>query len=69
MHLTICSVQVCFVVTDNDARHNAFGVFRFFDCSKRTAFIRACALVSPNTVMGDVLICTCESTFFSTCAA
>ena len=31
MHLTICSVQACFVVTDNDAHQNAFGVFLIKD--------------------------------------
>ena len=41
---------------------NAFGVniYRWFE--KDCVFIRACALVSSNTVIGDVFICT--STFF-----
>ena len=42
---------------------NTFGVFRIYRWfEKDCAFIRACTLVSSNTVIGDVLICT--STFF-----
>ena len=31
IHLTICSVQAYFVITDNDARQNAFSVFLIKD--------------------------------------